>query len=172
MIRFIVRLLPLLTFFSCSKQSPHVVEAHRVMSRHIEDVEKDGKVFVFGTGGAMMDDIQMLALNFFSYETLDVNQARRLIVNGIESLLERVNNDPKIRPYLHDYPFTVENLRYGISFRDSNIRSLNPPYIAFVFTCNKDLHYKKNDPVTNQYVDDYEESYEEALAIVRGERAE
>jgi hypothetical protein len=172
MIRTILLLLGLITLSSCARQPQHVLEAERVMDRHINEVTKGGKLFVFGTGGTMMDDVEMLALNFFSQTPVDLNGARLLIVESVEKCLTEVNSDPKIYPYLHEYPFTAENLDYLISFKDQNYKSLNPPFIAFVFLTEGKLYYDVNDPEADKYVPYHEESYEEALAIVRGERAE
>lgn len=52
--------------------------------------------------------------------TPTLEEARILYVKGVERLLKRVNQDPQIRPYLHNYPFTVSNLTYTMQF----------PYVA------------------------------------------
>src|ERR1700728_5092837 len=105
----VYRFFLLLLFFSCGYRSipQHCKEADRIMLTHAKQVKKSDNFGVMGTGGAFMDDVKEILLVYQVNIALEPKDARRLYVKTASSLLELINNDEKIRPYLHQYPFTI-----------------------------------------------------------------
>ena len=117
----------------------------------------------------MMGDIQAVALGFASYKALNVDEARKLYVNIVEEYLHRVNCNEEVRPYLHNYPFTINNLEFNIEFDESNGRMKSDGHVAYVsFIASRNLiFYSSYDYKTHKFQDLHQESYEEALKIVK-----
>lgn len=148
----------------------HVKLAEAIMQKHIQAMTRRGFSLTV-IGGGMVEDIHFLSLRFSSTKTPTLAEARIMYVNGMQSLLALVNGDPAIRPYLRNYPFGVENVRYGLSFPDVPIDSSGYGPIAHVF-CNRQgkICYSRYDPAlegTNPLFTAHCESYPEALLIVR-----
>ena len=157
-----------LTFESCSSSSIpiHIQVSDRLVSSYIEETKNNGLKLI-GSGGSFMHDIQAYDLHYITVQNLDVNAARNLYVKTMETLLHRINHDPKIRPYLHTYPFTIENVKIMSSFKKPDGKRVDSKYVALVFCVKGKIDYSRN--VNNTLQDLYEEPYSEALRIVKGE---
>ncbi len=118
-----------------------------------------------------MYDVKTFDLHFIAYKELDVNQTRRLFVRCVEDLLERVNSDVNIRPYLHTYPFTEEGTEIMISFFQPNGERVQKNYVALVHTLNGKIFYSYYNHKSEQLLNLHEESYQEALRICQEEGA-
>jgi hypothetical protein len=92
-------------------------------------------------GGAMMGDIQEIELRFLSLNILSVETARLLYVEMMEEFLARINQNDKIRPYLHDCPFGVKNIKLVIGFDDDNGHILGDGHVAHMFIGRNDTLY-------------------------------
>lgn len=159
--------LLLILFFCTGCSCPvHVAAAHRVMNSFTKKMEREG-FHLCSSGGAMMDDIKQITLDYEICQNVNVDEARIIFIKYAESLLEQVNSDIKIRPYLHNYPFTSENILFGISFCKPDGNFADPPYIADVLLQNKNnrVFYSVHNKQTELLDDVYSESYEEALNI-------
>ena len=49
---------------------------------------------------------------------MDISEARHLVIDCIDIYLKEINGSEEIRPYLHNYPFTVENIEIIITGPD------------------------------------------------------
>ena len=155
------------SFILCSFfNPPHVRAAYNVMESFTKKMKKEGFRSV-GSGGAMMDDVQQISLDYEIYQKLDVCQARMLFLKEAEALLHDINCNLKIRPYLHDYPSTCKNIFLTISFVAPNQMFVEPPYIAYVGLHKDKVVYSTFDKDAGKLVNIYEEPYEQALKIYK-----
>ena len=120
-------------------------------------------------GGSMVYDVKMVALGFVSYKALNVDEARKLYVNIVEEYLHRVNCNEEVRPYLHNYPFTINNLEFTIRFSHPNGKRIADGHVAYMsFIASRNLiFYSSYDYKIDDFQDLHQESYEEALKIVQ-----
>ena len=81
------------------------------------------------------------------------------------NLLNKINNDPQIRPYLHVYPFSIDNVKIMISFDTLEGKRVDSRYIVLVFCAKGKIFYKNY--VNNSICPVHEEPYTEALRIFR-----
>lgn len=142
----------------------HVELSHKITDKQILYVRKNFGMNVFGTGGGMMDKIKMVFLSFTTSERANIEKARAYMIIQIEHLLSMYNASRIIRPYLKNYPFTVLNLEYDLSFQGDDVWDDDKDNIAFVFLCNDIIVYNIRDKC-GKLVTVYEEPYEEAKAI-------
>jgi hypothetical protein len=126
---------------------------------------------IAGFGGAMMNDIQGFEMHFDSPEHLSLSEARKLMIQTIAEFVEQVNQNPKIRPHLHNYPINAKNISLMIGFEDKN----GPPskeYIALLSCSEGKVFYSHWDPEAqkfHQYCDRHSESFNDAVRIVMEE---
>lgn len=150
--------------FECSSfdyQSPVYIKlAHEITEKTGNELKEQKNLYLVGTGGRMMDDIQMMAMSFDYYQEVNLETARELIVYSIKEYLSAINSNMEIRPYLHEYPFTAKNVKITIFFFNSNRSSLPLEKIECVASVNSKLRYYIG---SNYHQPICEENYEEIL---------
>ena len=152
-------------------REPHYCKlSNKIVSDYSRELAKEKGLFLSGSGGAMMDDIKKINVIYTSFTALNVERARQLYIEVTEEYLKRINQNEKIRPYLHNYPFRFDNLDLRISFKDENNKRQSGGNVALIFKGrNHDLYYEGYDLEKDDFYSLHREPYEEALKIVRKE---
>ncbi len=156
--------------FSCGFREPiHCKLSDKIFIPYNKELKKQKNLFVCGSGGAMMGDIQSVHASYISFERFNVEQARRLYVEVMEGYISRYNANEKIRPYLHNYPVTIDNFEVMIGFENEQRKHMDGGFVALMFIAkNHRLLYCTYDHEKQEFVDLYEETYEQAREIVLG----
>jgi len=124
---------------------------------------------VTGTGGGIKDEkIRLFMVNYNLYRDVQIEEARKNIVKLTEFYLYKINNDPDLENLLFNNPFQCKDLELGISYIQPN--GDYSYALARSFTKEGKVFYYTFDPVKDMLVDLYRETYEEALAIVNGQK--
>lgn len=79
-----------------------------------------------------MREVQMLALSFFYYKMIDIEEARRLIVYVIQALTKEINAEEKLHKYLYEYPFPPKRTEVKIFVQNKDYSPIFPEYISIV----------------------------------------
>ena len=116
---------------------------------------RDEKIAIFGVGYEICKDVQ-------------INEARKNIVNLIEFYLHKINSDPELEGLLLNNPFNPKNLELGIRYVEPNGKYSSA--IAHSFTKEGKVFYSNYDPINDRLERIHQETYEEALAIVNGQK--
>jgi hypothetical protein len=125
-------------------------------------------------GGATEEGIWLFSIHFdYYHEPMLIDQARRLIVSCAEEFLELINSSEEIRPYLKNYPSTAKNIEIAIFFKSVERKKIYDPYMAVVSTNEGTITYRTEEEGNRfDYKLEVDESYEEALNILKKERLE
>ena len=90
--------------FGCSSfghQSPRYVQlAHEITEKTAKQLEEQKSLYLVGTGGQMMHDIQMMAMSFYYYQEVNLKAAREFINLGFGFLScwqQTINPLPKFQ---------------------------------------------------------------------------
>jgi hypothetical protein len=163
-----VTIIILSFLFGCSSfgyQSPHYVKlAHEITANTAKKLEEQKKLYLIGTGGGMMHDIQAMHMSFQFFHEVDLKEGRELIVYAVREYLSDINNNEEVRPYLHNYPFTAKNIEIRIFIYGPDRHELSPEKIYYISAINGIVDYYVRGPDNfRQAV--CEETYEEALKI-------
>lgn len=161
-----VSIAMLLIFSSCSSEPIHIQTANQIARDYSIDSYKNYGVISVGSGGRMMKDVEEIFLAFESYQSADVSKARRLFILLTEGLVDKMNSSSKLRPYLHVYPATYENVDVTLGFSEMDGRSRQQG-ISYVYQSKGKVIYTENDDAADRLKRVYEEPYEEAVRIVR-----
>ncbi|NGX41897.1 MAG: hypothetical protein K940chlam7_00171 [Chlamydiae bacterium] len=154
----------------CSAMSKDETRMHSIIQKHSVFMKRENKLMLAGSGGSFPDSIHGFTLDYVGYKKLDIEQARILFVRSTQGLLNMINSDEMIRPKLSNFPFTEDNLDFGIAFEDaSKDNYVAQPYVAYVTLIKGDIIYAQFDREKDQFCNEYRESYSEALRIVREE---
>ena len=147
--------------------------ADKITDRTAAKLKEEKNLILIGTGGRMMDDIQMMAMSFNYYHEVNLEQARELIVYSINKYLSDINNSQEIRPYLHEYPFSSKNVEIMIFVYGPDRLEL-PPEKIYCITSRKGIirYYTRSDrdhPICKETYDEAlsEITFSQGLGVVR-----
>ena len=151
----------------CAPCLDYEVIARQIRSQTAKELKKEKDLIPVGTMGQMMGDIQAIGLSFQYFHLVNLEEARELLVDAIQVFLRNINENKKIRPYLHNYPFTTKNIEIIIWIYQPD-RS-KPPLenLQCLSVENGILTYGLVAPSRSApYPILHEETYEEALKIL------
>ena len=117
-----------------------------------------------------MDDIKLMSMGFNYYKVIDIDEARRLLVYCAEEYLTAINGDEKVRPYLHNYPFTAKNIEIDIYFYKPNGSDVAPNEISIAGANEGRVTYSIDDLEKHTLIRIRRETYEEAFKIVSSQK--
>ena len=114
------------------------------------------------------DNYKTLDIHFHYPDLLNEDEARFMIVDIAADFLEEVNKDEKIRPYLCQYPYAIENLSIAI-FPNKNIYEIpvHPNYMLIEINKGKITYKTKEEGQKYGYHSEKTETFEEALDKLR-----
>ena len=189
------KVLFILTFFMVNsmhaKERPvYVKYVHEIVNQYIKEMEREHGLHCIGSGGGMSKDVEEVGVMFtIQKKVTSLEEARELEVAAIQKLLDHINNHPKIRPFLREYPFKYDRVRISISFDDENNQRYTDGSIVYMYQARNKIFYKKakeyidkgyqiTDPDTNEVytvpdreatklIDYYDEPYEEAVKKIK-----
>ncbi len=165
---------------------------NEIVDDFVKQMKTKHQLHCYGSGGSMPKDVEKIKVLFISYQHSTVDDARKVEVDAIQELLQRINAHEKIRPYLREYPFGPNRVDISISFRtETDDRPLDGS-VASVFLAKDKIFYRAaeiqmQEPTPLIYMNEknevvkeligggprekliplMEETYEEALKIVR-----
>ncbi|HSW87007.1 MAG TPA: hypothetical protein VLG49_05870, partial [Rhabdochlamydiaceae bacterium] len=116
-----------------------------------------------GTGSQMMDEVEMLAMDFQFFNTLEIDEARNLVISAVNEYLAEINNNQALRPYLVNYPFEAKNLIIDIWMRNPDRSSPAIGQIQLVSAFKGIIKYriKTQNAILGKII--HSETYEEAI---------
>lgn len=157
---------------SCSGLKPtnYVKIADNITDKTAKKLKEQKRLYLVGTGGKMMGDIQAMDMGFFFYQEVDLKEARNLIVYVINEYLFEINNHEEIRPFLHEYPFTAKNVEIDIWVKASDGTRPSQGKIYYISASNGIINYYIRLPEEQSRKSICEETYEEALQIINSQK--
>lgn len=162
--KYIISIVLSLCLISCSTEINYETLADKVTDKTAFKLKKEKGLHLFGIGGQMMGDIQLMSMSFQFFQELTLQEARKLLVSTIQEYLSEINSDKELRPYLHSYPFTEKNItiKIFIQNRKENTNALES--IDYISSINGILtYYLPDNPHDHSDRILCRESYEEAL---------
>jgi hypothetical protein len=161
---FIYILIISFSILSCSSDKTQAVDYEKIADKltiqTATTLKEKKNLFLIGIGGRMMHDIQMMGITFTYYQEIDLSSARELIVYAVSKYLYDINSSQEIRPYLHEYPFTVKNVEIMILVYGPDRLELLEEKIYCIKAREGKLRYYTRLDHDNPI---HEESFEEAV---------
>jgi hypothetical protein len=127
-----------------------------------KDMQKNKHLTLIAIGGGQNG--RLFCLSYVTQKKLNLEQARKLLIDVCEGFLERVNNDQQLRPYLVGYPYNSTNIDVMIRFVDHNNDRTQPPYIALASNHQGKVFYNTST-ISEELSHLHKETYEEACKI-------
>ena len=140
-------LLYLFTLFilitSCTlfkKDYPEI--AHAITLRTAKQLAHEKKMRLVGTSGGMIGQVNSLGMFLKHNSSSEVLEARKLALFVADRFLYNINSDEKVRPYLNNYPFKIEDLEIFIGFPSTDLLHSSPEKIDHIVISNGTFKYK------------------------------
>ncbi len=126
-------------------------------------------------GGKLANDIEEIGARFDIFRPASRDEARQLIVKATETLLQAINSNEKLKPYLKEDPFPSSRVKMRLRFTGGNFITFHNGSMESVsidqnkLTYLQDVSWKelnKGDEDLYETVVLATEPYEEALKLV------
>ena len=131
-------------------------------------VQKKHRAYGSGFGFWGPDCYEELKISFEYPSLLNQEEARYLIIDIAADFLAEVNKDEKIRPYLCQYPYTIENLNVPIFLKNNDYKTpIHPDYMLIKLFEGKITYKTKEEGQRYGYQSEETETFEEALDKLR-----
>ncbi|MBI5346933.1 MAG: hypothetical protein HZB76_07320 [Chlamydiae bacterium] len=153
----------------CSDSGSRDKLEHEVTRKTVKEICQNKGLKFLGFGGGGPYDIRVLSLSFKTYEKFNVDEARELLIYCGEQFLSNINANEKIKPLLHNYPFTGNNIEIRIGFCKDDGHEVDSPYIAYGGAIEGVVTYYINNQF-NRYEEVFEETYDVALKKVKAKQ--
>lgn len=154
-------------YSSVDYQSPKYVKmAHKITDKVGRKLKVEKNLKLVGTGGGMMGDIQAMHMSFHYYQEVDIKTARELLVYVIDEYLTAINSDENLRCYLHNYPFTTQNIEIRIWFYKPNRTKHDLDKIYYISAIDGVVNYYLKVPPHSR-IALHTETFEEAQLAVQ-----
>jgi hypothetical protein len=150
--------------------------ANEVLQAFALELESQHKFFLNGFHVEKEDEkIHLLQFEVTAHYSPSLEDARALELTLTERLIEAVNGNEKLRPFLKEYPVTNQTVSIHLRFHGSSITSFdsNVDYIHTVPNSyvpeNRDriFYYGHSDPFGSDF--EFSETFEEAKSTVSAE---
>lgn len=175
-IKMIVYLLCLpFLMMSCQRNEP-ISEKEKIKYRVLNEVInqlKDQHQLSLGGFGAEGSEkgYQLLGLNFDLYGVISKDEGRKMLVESVDLMLNVINQDKELQPYLLEKPFTSKNVDLVFFVKRKNGEDVFYPDIRIFSACGGRISYLTESPEQEfGYYTEEEETFEEARRIVEVQR--
>lgn len=134
----------------------------KVASRLKKELDLDPS----GTMGQMLNEIEKLGLSFCYYQPIEIAEGRKLLVKAVDSMLEEINKEPRVQPYLVRQPFIPRNIEIEIFLRNPDGNFVSEGALNIIEAVDGIFRYKIHHPTEHGFITVYQETYEEAVARI------
>ncbi|MGA8164259.1 MAG: hypothetical protein WB791_04440, partial [Waddliaceae bacterium] len=145
--------------------------AHSIMRKVGQAVSNKHQMHMAGISEASHRDDNLytkIGLGFQIRRPIPKDEGRKLLLECAEELLGEINARTDFQPFLHEYPFPVQNISLEFFVYDEDGGRLYHPEIT-VFSLHKvNLEFlTKSSKKKHGYFSEEEETYEEAIKLFK-----
>ncbi len=173
-------LLILILFFMCSCENSHtkyqISDREKAVNKQLvysaKMLSTKYNIRPCATSVAMPNgNIQYLELEFDVTGPLSKNTIRKILLTSVHDFLDNINNDNTLCTYLKNGHLDITEVGIGLFFFDSKHYPINKPNISMASIKKGIIRYYRRDPdaVSIFDIEETEESYDEALRILKNE---
>jgi len=118
-----------------------------IVDSFASEMEQENDVECVGDGGSMPNDVQEIEVFFTANRRGLIDESRKIEVNGVQKLLNKINSHEKLRKYLAVYPFSPNRVNVAVSFRNKNNDYYYDGSVSYVSFINGIIYYTSAEMV-------------------------
>lgn len=140
-----------------------------LLNSYSKEMRNEEGLYLIGSIEEKGKKIRGLSLYYFTDQKPSIDNARIILLRSLLILLEKINNDKNLQPYLSSYPFTEKQIDFSILFRTSKGVRPQKPYVAQVSLQDGQIVYDSYNPQTKSLEVIHIESYDVAIEAIEEE---
>ena len=140
------------------KPAPYARHTQALLESFGKEMEKEFGLVFQGCGGSMPNSVDEVEVLFEARRKGTIEDARALQIAGTEKLLQKINGEESLKPYLKESPFPADKVSLSISYSKFDDGS-----IALAYKTGNKIFYYSYDTSSNSLQTLFSESYENAL---------
>ncbi len=142
-----------------------------IIDKTVREIKQKYSLFPIGVG--MSGGFRGVGISFRIYRPVDKDEARVIIFDCAQKLLENINSSKEIQPYLEVKPFSLKNVGITLYSSDEEHHHFAHPNLVVAEICatGVSFHTKDKDQEFG-YKEVTEETFEEARAKIAQYNAE
>lgn len=165
-------------FVHQSKSHEPLIDA--IFAAYQREMWDDYELEIERIGGKLVNGVEEIGIRLIHFHPTHIEKARELQVIATERMLYLINNNKQLRPYVNDFPLTIDKLKVVVLFRkknycpyfDGSLESASRPGNEIIyFIGQKREPIEKTQIIRAKQPMFGKESYQEALSKVEGSRA-
>jgi len=173
---FIVSICLFLVLMSCSssEEDIHIRLIDKVTASHVKKMNEQYGARACMYGGNCNDGtVNYIGIGLDKKGHFNIDQARKQIILQVQEYLKEINSSEEVRAYLVHYPFTYEDLSYGVSFvnEEGGFQKVDKENkynsIASVLCSSNGVTYNYYDDPEYGLQKLHRETFEEAIEILK-----
>lgn len=154
------------------RPTPYEAYVDQLFKTFAKEVKKRWGLTCWAEGGKMANGIEEIAVSLITLGRAPIEKARKLEIEITERLLEIINSDTFLRPYLKEYPFNPNRAKVAITFKKYGGEYYTDGSIASVRQADNKLYYSIMPPPKENVfkaapIPLSEEPYEEAKKLAK-----
>jgi hypothetical protein len=149
----------------CSFRCKEMVAFDRVTSRVDRVLAKEENFQVCGTGMLGPGYFKGIHLLYASPEQVDRDEARKIFIRAVDTIVRIVNQDANFVLYMQPPPFTADQLLLNIEFS----RDFTDRFVGMMIMAHNKISYYLMNPENYESTKIATETLEEAIRIVEAE---
>ena len=132
---------------SCNSQNPSKsYYVGKIQKKVSKELRKEYGLQSCCFGSKMLDKIEMISISFVSYGPLSKDNARKILVHAVDRVIDLVNCNEGIQPYLANKPFGPQNVVIIITILDEKGNRMYHPSLSTASSSIGTVFFKTNDP--------------------------
>ncbi len=139
------------------------------VNKVLERFSKQYELVVNGSGGAFCEDIEQVMLALHIQKYVGIEESRKIYIELLEAMVNQLNKNKELRPYLREYPTTYAPIQLTINFVAKETRYPPKEYVHFVFKNQADILFFNNYE-NNKLETIHTEPFKESLQIIHQEK--
>src|ERR1700733_4953817 len=171
---FCILLFAIFAITRCDSLKEDEIIARRLMYR-VSDVLKSRYQlrYVGYSEAGDKNGYKKIGLLFNKFGKMSKDEGRKTIIDCVNVLLNEINSDPKLQPFLINKPFTINNVRIVIVVFTSEGKDIFYPDIQVFSAFGGKINYSTSAPDQKYgyYTQEYE-TFEEAMRIIEAQNKE
>lgn len=102
------------------QEKPHEPLIDAVFCAYLREMAKEHDLECERIGGKLTEGVDEVVVRLIYFHPAKIDKARELQVVATEKLLAAINNNEQLRPYIKNYPLSLDKLKVDILLRKSN----------------------------------------------------
>lgn len=150
----------LLLSFGKNKPNPNHL-AKGILCKFAYQMAKEN-VYVSGYTLGESEPFKNYYIAVISHEHVNLTEARKIYIDMFHNLVNLINNNKVMEPYLDHYQLSINNLKLVLSFRTDKYNDYTDGSITYMFNVKNNIYYYCSSE-TMHLIELHDELYEEAL---------